>query len=218
MKARYQAVLFDLDGTLTESHPGVVNTVSAVLKDMGIPVPEENILRRFIGPPLHYSFQKYCGMTLEQCEEGVIRFREIYNVKGLYENSVFPGIHDLLRDLRAGGAKTIVATAKAQSAADAIIRHFELAPLVDFVSGAEEAQRKQSKSVLIQKGLDLYRISPEHAVMIGDTRFDVDGANGAGTDFIGVLFGYGTREEMETEGGKKFAATVAELHSMLLED
>ena len=217
MKSYYQAVLFDLDGTLTESHPGVVNSVAAVLRDMGFAVPEESVLRNFIGPPLQYSFKIYCGMTPEQCEEGVERFRDIYNVKGLYENSVFPGIHDLLRDLREGGAKVIVATSKAQSAADIIIRHFELAPLVDFVSGAYEDQRKQSKADLINRGLKLFGISPEHAVMIGDTRFDIDGAHGAGTDFIGVLFGYGTREEMEAEGGRKFAAKVQELHDMLLE-
>ena len=88
---------------------------------------------------------------------------------------------------------------------------------MDFVSGAYEDQRKQSKADLINRGLKLFGISPEHAVMIGDTRFDIDGANGAGTDFIGVLFGYGTREEMEAEGGRKFAATVQELHDMLLE-
>ena len=214
---KYKAVLFDLDGTLTESHPGVISAVKEALDRMGIPAPEDSILKKFVGPPLQCSFAEYCGMTPDQCEAAVDIFRETYPKKGAFENSVFEGMHELLKDLQARGIKTMVATSKAESAAKIILDYFELSPVIDYLAGAREDQGRQPKSELILRGLRKYQIDPKDAVMIGDTHFDADGARDSGTDFIGVLFGYGTKEEMEASGGKKFAATVEELHGMLLE-
>lgn len=217
MKALYEAVLFDLDGTLTRSHPGVIRCVGEALRKMGRPVPPEETLMKFIGPPLQMSFSKFFGMSPEECKQAVDLFREEYNVRGVYENSVFDGMHELLRDLRSAGSKIIVATSKSQEAAESVVTHFGLAPLVDFVSGAYADERPHTKADLIRKGLELFQIPPEKSVMVGDTHFDIEGAVGAGTDFIGVLFGYGTREEMEEQGGKKFVGNVAELRSLLLQ-
>ena len=216
MKSRYEAVLFDLDGTLTQSHPGVIRCVGRALEKMGKPVPPPETLMKFIGPPLQLSFSKL-GLTPEECRRGVDLFREEYNVRGVYENSVFDGMHDLLRDLRTAGAKIIIATSKSQEAAESVVNYFELAPLVDFVSGAYADERPHTKADLIRKGLAPFGIPPEKAVMIGDTHFDAEGAAGAGTDFIGVLFGYGTREEMEEQGGRKFTGTVDGLRPLLFE-
>ncbi len=218
MKARYKAVLFDLDGTLTRSHPGVIRCVAEALEKMGCPVPPQETLMKFIGPPLQMSFAKYCGMDPQQCLQAVTLFRAEYEVRGVYENSVFDGMHELLRDLREGGATIIVATSKAQGAAESVVNHFDLAPLVDFVSGAYADERPHTKADLIRKGLEKFAIAPEQSVMIGDTHFDVEGAVGAGTDFIGVLFGYGSQQEMEEKGGRKFAASVEQLRAMLLQD
>lgn len=212
----YRAVLFDLDGTLTESHPGVISTVTEALVEMGFPVPEESVLKKFVGPPLQYSFAKYCGMLPDQCEEAVEIFRRSYPKRGAFENSVFPGMRELLEELQARGVKTMVATSKAESAARIILDHFGLSPVVDCLAGAREDQGRQPKSELILRALEDCGVAPQDAVMVGDTHFDADGAQGAGTAFLGVLFGYGTREEMEASGGRVFASSVKELRALLL--
>lgn len=216
MKSNYDAVLFDLDGTLTASHPGVIRCVTEALHDLGQPIPPDEILKKFIGPPLQSSFSKYCGLNEEQCHLAVNAFRKRYNSQGVFENTVFPGILELLIDLRESGAKVITATSKPQTTAEIVLSHFNLLEKMDFVSGAFLDERPHKKADLIQKALDQFDISPENAVMIGDTKFDIIGASSVGTDFIGVLFGYGTQEEMQDEGAVKFANTVEELRTFLL--
>ena len=111
MTPRFDAVLFDLDGTLTESHPGIMHCACLALGEMGLPIPDEATLRRFIGPPLWYSYTEFCGLTPEQAEEAIVRYRKHYRDGGFLECSVYPGILPLLDDLRAAGVKLAVATA-----------------------------------------------------------------------------------------------------------
>lgn len=214
MKSVYDLVLFDLDGTLTESGPGITTSLKETLTRMNFPVPQD--LHRFIGPPLYDSLMKYCKMEEEQANETIRLYREIYKEGGILNNSVYPGILELLNNLREAGAKVSVATSKPKPQADTVLNYFKIAPLLDFISGANEDERSSTKAGLIEQAIAACKTEKSHTVMIGDTRFDAEGARIAGVDFIGVLYGYGTQDEMEKEGGSCFVKTVQELGKMLI--
>lgn len=212
-----RAVLFDLDGTLTDSAPGILGSLKKALAQMGFPEPAPDLLRRFIGPPMFGSLVSFCGMTPPEAEEAVRIYRGIYNRTGVYENEVYPGVPELLDRLRRSGARLAVATTKPAFATAKVLEHFGLSPRFDFVSAADESERESSKKGLILAALRGLDRPPERAVMVGDTKFDAAGARDAGTDFIGVLYGFGTREEMEREGGRRFAPDVSALGGMLID-
>lgn len=150
MTPRFDAALFDLDGTLTESHPGIMHCASLALGEMGHPIPDEATLRRFIGPPLWYSYTEFCGLTPEQAEEAVVRYRKHYRDGGFLECSVYPGILPLLDDLRAAGVKLAVATAKPAKMARAVCESFGILERVDFLSGNREDEKGMGKRGLIE--------------------------------------------------------------------
>lgn len=210
-----RAVLFDLDGTLTNSAPGILGSLKKALAQLGYPEPAPELLRRFIGPPMFGSMEKFCGMTPEEAETAVRAYREIYNRTGVYENAVYPGIPGLLDRLRSSGVRLAVATTKPAFATAKVLEHFGLSSRFDFVSAADESERESNKKKLILAAVNALGCPPERAVMVGDTKFDAVGARDAGTDFIGVLYGFGTREEMEREGGRTFVSDVSCLGRML---
>ena len=191
MTPRFAAVLFDLDGTLTESHPGILHCVRLSLGEMGLPIPDEAVLRRFIGPPLWYSYTEFCGLTPEQADEGVARYRQHYRDGGFLECAVYPGMLPLLDDLRAAGVKLAVATAKPAKMARAVCEHFGILERVDFLSG---------KRGLIETACAGLGVSPALAVMVGDTKYDLEGAREAGAAFVGAAYGYGAPGELTGEG------------------
>lgn len=212
-----RTVLFDLDGTLTNSAPGIIGSLKQALAELGFPEPAPELLRRFIGPPMFASFVTFCGLTPRDAERAVRVYRKIYNRTGVYENSVYPGIPELLDALRDSGARLAVATTKPSAATAKVLGHFGLAEKFDFVSAADESERDSGKEGRIRTALRALSCPPDRAVMVGDTKFDAAGARGAGTDFIGVLYGFGTREEMEREGGRRFAGDVSAIGKMLID-
>ena len=216
MKPNYDLIIFDLDGTLTNSEPGITSSVKYALEKMGQPVPDISILRKFIGPPQWESFVKYCGLTEEQTVQAVKNYREIYNVTGAFENRPYPGITDLLDELRDAGATLAVATTKPAKITARVLDHFDLTKYFSHVSGPDDSERNGDKSILITSCLNACHVEPGRTVMIGDTVYDTKGARGAGTGFIGVLYGFGTKEEMQAEGGTVFARDLAELKSLLM--
>lgn len=214
----YDLILFDLDGTLTQSDPGIIRCVRDTLVKLGYPVPEGAVLRKFIGPPLTVSLREYCGITGEPAMRFVDEYRNIYNNGGVYEANVFDGIFPLLKKLRQAGYRLAVATSKPQNAAELVTDHFQLTPCFDMVSGSSEDE-KGSKLLVIQHAMEKLSSSPRRTLMIGDTRFDAEGAKLAGTDFLGALYGYGTREEMEAfVPGCPFAASPKEVEEWILEE
>ena len=217
MRAKYDVVLFDLDGTLTDSGPGVTGCVRQALEQMGRPVPPQETLRRFIGPPLFSSFTKLCGMDREEAEQAIRLFRESYDAHGVYDNSVFDGIPETLTALRRAGAKLAVATSKPESMAKVVLGHFGLAQYFDILSAADESDRGNGKEMLILPALEQAGCAPERAVMVGDTKFDAAGARNAGTHFLGVLYGFGTEEEMRREGAEQFARTPEDITRLLVD-
>ncbi len=217
-KANYDMVLFDLDGTLTNSEPGIVGCVKLALTKMNFPIPEQETLRRFIGPPLWHSFSEFCGMTDEQAEEAVCLYRDTYNVSGAFLNRPYPGVVSLLDMLKETCIPIAVATSKPDNITAPVLDYFHLTPYFAYVSAPSETEHSSKKKELILTALEKCGVAPERAVMVGDTHYDAVGAREAGTNFIGVLYGFGTREEMENEGAVNFAADLAELQSMLIRE
>lgn len=168
-----RAVLFDLDGTLTQSEEGIWNCVRYAAEKMGRPAPDAETLRRFIGPPLFFSFQTYMSMTEEEAGRAVDFYRERYNVTGLLENRVYPGIRRLLVRLKRAGCYLGIATGKPQIPTERILRHFRLDGFFDAVAGTRPEDTSASKEQLIRRALPATYAT---AVMVGDRRFDVEGA------------------------------------------
>ena len=209
-----KCVIFDLDGTLTRSEEGIWNCVRYVAEQLSLPVPDAATLREFIGPPLSYSFQTFMGMTAEEAEEASRIYRSRYQVVGLFENRVYPGIRRLLRGLKAQGCWVAVATGKPQSPSERIIEHFGLSPWIDRVVGSKIAMGAE-KDELIRAAL------PEEygeAWMVGDRRFDIEGGKAVGIKTIGVGYGYGSEEEHRAAGCDAYAATVQDVIDLLCPD
>lgn len=191
-------VLFDLDGTLTDSREGIINSVIYALDYFGIVVESRESLRPFLGPPLVDSMKKYYNFDQASAELAVEKYREYFSEKGLLENQVYPGIPKLLERLQAEGYVLMVATSKPELYTNRILEHFDLAKYFTFVGGATMDQTRVRKDdviryVLEQNGLTDRR--PE-VVMVGDRSNDVQGARDNGIEVIGVLYGYGDREEL----------------------
>lgn len=217
MRSKYRAVLFDLDGTLTDSGPGIISCVRKTIRHMNCPELPPGTLRRFIGPPTWISFRTFCGLSPEETQKAVGYFRGIYDAEGVFDNSVYAGIPELLDDLHGAGALLAVATSKPGSQACKVLDHFGLTRKFDDIAAADESDRESGKEKLIRSVLENEGVSPEEAAMIGDTKFDAAGARKAGVDFIGVLYGFGTEEEMRREGAAAFVRSVDGLYGMLLD-
>ena len=187
----YDVVLFDLDGTLTDPAIGITNSVMHALKKYGITVDDRRELYKFIGPPLHESFEKFYGFSREEALQAVEYYREYYRDKGIYENIVYDGVEMLLKNLCNSGKKIILATSKPEIFAREILRYFNLEKYFYYAAGAN--------------------LDGSRTVMIGDREHDIIGANKNGLDSIGVLFGFGNREELENAGATYIAETVEEL-------
>ena len=220
----YDIVLFDLDGTLTDSAPGITNSVAYALQHWGIEVEDKSQLRPFIGPPLRESFQKFYGFSEEDAELAVKYYREVFSVKGLYENSVYDGIVELLQAIKASGRKIVLATSKPEVFAVRILDHFGLAPYFDLTAGAVMDAGRDSKGAVIAYALQQFGLTAEalggeealaaakeKVIMVGDREHDVHGAAENGLSCIGVLYGFGDRAELETAGAKYIAETPADI-------
>ena len=197
----YKYILFDLDGTLTDPGIGITNSVMYALEKFGIEVKERASLYKFIGPPLLDSFQNFYGFTKEESELALKYYREYFRPKGIYENHVYDGVEDLLRELKASGKKMIVATSKPEEFAVEILKHFNLYQYFNFVGGASMDEKRVKKSDVIAYALEKGDVTDLDAVvMIGDREHDVYGAKQIGVDSIGVLYGYGDYEELKQAG------------------
>lgn len=207
----YQAVLFDLDGTVTDSAPGITNSAAYALEKFGIHVEDKDTLRPFIGPPLLDSFARFYGFTAEQSRQAVVYYREYYRDRGIYENAVYDGMEELLQSLRAAG-KILLATSKPEQFAIQILEHFHIAEYFDVIAGATMDETRTDKADVIAYALEKAGIAdPSAAVMVGDREYDVLGAKAFGMDCIGVLYGFGSRAELEQAGARYLAETVEEI-------
>ena len=217
----WNTILFDLDGTLTDPKVGITKAVSIALDHFGIHEDPEN-LTHFIGPPLDESFPEFYGFSPEQTETATEKFREYYVREGWLENVPYPGMAELLRDLKAAGKHLMVATSKPEVTALRILEHFGMAEYFDRICGAPLDNQEGAKKVNVIRSALSWADSAwdgwsyEGAVMVGDRRHDVVGAHQAGLACIGVLYGYGDREEHENAMADFIAEDIAALRKLLL--
>ena len=197
----YQYVFFDLDGTLTDPGIGITNSVAYALNKWNIEVKERSELYKFIGPPLEESFRKYYGFSQEDALKAVEYYREYFRVTGIFENTIFDGTEKLLADVKQSGRKVVLATSKPQEFAEIILKHFHIEQYFDYVAGATMDASRNKKADVIRYALELCG-NPDlnDVVMVGDREHDIHGANVNGLDSIGVLCGYGDRDELQTAG------------------
>ncbi len=213
----WDVVLFDLDGTLTDSGLGVGNGVLYALEKMGFAKPNDAELRKYLGPPLWTSFSDFAGMDETQTIEAVRLYREYYNEKGAYENSVYPGIPELLTKLVADGKRLAVATSKVDYAAVNILQHFNMDHFFDVIAGSDETgELRGTKALVIRHALTELRMGDGTSiVMIGDREHDILGAKELGIPGIGVLYGYGDRAELDSVGAIEIVSNVLGLEVAL---
>ena len=211
---RYDTVILDLDGTITESAPGIMRSAAYALEKMGRPVPGEDVLRRFVGPPLVDSFIRYCGLTEAEAMEAIEIYHERHTVLGWKEARVYTGIAPMLIALKRAGAYIALASSKPLPLCKETLAYFGLLPLFDKLSAPPYSATKADKEQLI---LDALPALFEHACMIGDRRFDMDGAHRSGVTAIGAGYGYGSEEELLDSGAQVYCPDVASLADHLLE-
>ena len=212
----YDIFLFDLDGTLTDSSLGITNSVIYALKKYGITVEDRRSLYRFIGPPLTDSFRDFYGFSEEKALEAVGFYREYYRDKGIFENRVYEGMEETLKELKSMGKRLIVATSKPEPFARRIIDHFGLAPYFEYVAGMELDGGRGTKAEVISYALKACGIEDRSGVvMVGDREHDVAGARKEGLPCIGVLYGFGSREELEKAGAERIISRPEELCDLI---
>lgn len=194
----YKAVLFDLDGTLTESGEGITKAVQYALEKLGRPEPDREKLRVFVGPPLKDQFMKYAGLDEETAEQAVVYYREYYSEIGIFENRPYPGVEMLLEELRKRGYLLAVASSKPEYFVQKVLDHFELTGYFHEIVGSEMNGARIQKAEVIEETLRRMHMENQRdkVLMVGDKEHDVLGAREAGLACVAVSYGYGTMEEL----------------------
>jgi phosphoglycolate phosphatase len=214
----WDVVLFDLDGTLTDSAQGVINGVLHACEQLGIEPPSEALIHKFLGPPLSHSFREYAGVEPAKITDAVRIYREYYDEVGKYENSVFDGVPELLTELGNRGIRLAVATSKVDYAAVSILQHFNLDHHFEVIAGADvSGEFRGTKAGVIAHALEELRMCDgTSVVMIGDREHDIHGAQAHNLPSIGVTWGYGSREELETAEATVIVESLAALAEQLM--
>jgi len=208
-----KAILFDLDGTLTDSGEGIINCAVMTLEHYGLPVPSREEMRVFVGPPLHDTFVKF-GVPEDKTDEAIAIYRSRYVPIGAYENTPYPGIRELLTQLQKDGYRLYVATSKPEGMSIKILEHFDLAKYFTKICGAATDRSRNTKEAVIAYLMEATG-EKENMIMVGDTIYDVLGAKALGIPCIGVAWGYGEVADMERSGAVSIAHSVQELLSLL---
>ena len=212
---KYKSILFDLDGTITDSSEGIINSILYALDKMDVTVEDKTILKKFVGPPLMDSFKKYYGFTNDEAELGLKLFREYFAVKGIFENRLFDGMDNLLKDLYEAGYQLLLATSKPVHFANQVLEYFNIDKYFSYVSACPIDESNTTKIEIILQAMEhTITENKEEMVMVGDTFFDVNGAKICGIDSIGVL--YGTDSEDELKNATYMAKDINEIRNILL--
>ncbi|MGN1346189.1 MAG: HAD family hydrolase [Eubacteriales bacterium] len=221
MAANNIYALFDLDGTLTDPSLGITNSILYALENMGRELPPRESLYRFIGPPLLPAFQEFLGMTPEEAGRALVLYREYFAKRGLFENEPYPGIADALASLHDRGVTLAVATSKPEPFAVQILDHFGLSAFFTCVCGATLDQNRTQKADIIAYALNCLGLTGDAKArvripMVGDRRHDIEGARANHLSSIGVLWGFGTEEELRSAGADALAHDMEELVERVL--
>ena len=208
----YDAVVFDLDGTLFDAEEGIVSSVRKAMEEMGLAIPQGAELRQVVGPPLRYSFHDLLNVPAERLDEAAERYASIFRSEGMYRYSVYPGIRTLLRVLKENGLYVALASSKPQELCEHILQVYCLRHYFDRVIGETDNHAKLGKPEMIRRAL------PEHyrrAAMVGDRLYDMEGAKAAGVDGIGAVYGCGSEEELRKAGADRLVSDADALRELL---
>jgi phosphoglycolate phosphatase len=208
-----KSILFDLDGTLTDSGEGIINCATLALNHFGLPVPDRQTMRVFVGPPLDETFIKF-GVPADRTAEAIAVYRSRYTTVGKFENIPYPGVEQLLQKLTAQGYRLFVATSKPEGMSVEILEKFGLAKYFELICGATLDGSRSKKEDVIAYLLEKAG-SQKQTLMVGDTAYDVIGAKAHGIPAIGVSWGYGNVEDMENAGASAIAHTMQQLFDLL---
>lgn len=212
----FEYILFDLDGTLTDPKEGITKCVQYALASVGIDEPDLDKLEPFIGPPLHESFMDFYGFDRENAMKLVDKYRERYNVTGIYENIIYPGIADMLKSVKEAGCKISIASSKPTPMVETILDYFDIRKYFDSVVGSNLDGTRTKKEEVVEEALRQLACVKEKTAMVGDRKFDIEGARAFGLTGIGVTFGYAADNELQEAGADYIVDTVEELQNLLL--
>ena len=209
----YKALLFDLDGTLTDSGEGITKSVQYALEKIGKPEPDLQKLRIFVGPPLLEQFEEYAGIDEENAKKAIEYYRERYAPVGIYENELYPGIVEMLCGLREKGYKLGIASSKPENFVRIVAEYFHIDSYFDEIVGSEISGGRTNKTEVIEEALRRMGLSDhrDQVIMVGDKEHDVYGARKAGLECIAVSYGYGTKEELENANPYKLVNSTEEI-------
>ena len=218
---KYDVIAFDLDGTLSDPAHGLIQGFVYCFKKLGIAYESENDLRKYIGPSLYEEWQEDFGFTPDEANDAIEVFREYYNIYGWWDNTLYEGIPEMLSTLRAAGKKIVLATSKPLDTAKKVLALFGLTDYFDFIGGAVSHQNDQKWQVLnwslSSVGIDVNDPAQrEKCILVGDRKYDAEGAKICGIDSMGVLYGHGTEEEIYSSGFTHYAHTVADICKTLI--
>lgn len=214
---KYDVIAFDLDGTLTNPERGLIASFVYALGKMGVDYGEKEELKRFIGPPIYEEWQRVFGFTPEESSEALLIFREYYSVYGWWDNEMYPGVPEMLRALCESGKKIILATSKPEVFARKILDLFDIAKYFDYVGGADTDKTRDKKhEVLAYSMASLGVTDTSRVILVGDRVYDAEGARACGVDSLGVLYGHGSREEIENSGFNYICESVEDIAKTLI--
>lgn len=218
----FEYILFDLDGTLTDPKLGITSSVQYALRALGIEEPSLDKLEPFIGPPLSDSFREFYGLNEEQIVTAIAKYRERFQDKGIYENEIYPGIAAMLAALKAGGKKLAIASSKPTQFVVRILDYFAIRVYFDVIIGSNMDGTRSKKEEVVEEALrqlvpaGMTSVQKKEAVaMVGDRRFDIEGAKEHGITSVGVSFGYAPEGELEQAGADFIVDTVDALSEVL---
>ncbi len=215
----YRVIAFDLDGTLTDPASGLIAGFKYALNAYGIDYGSEDSLKKFIGPPLQDAWEEEYGVSRETAVAMLYKFREFYNVYGWWDNKPYDGVREMLAALKSAKKTLVLATSKPERIAKRVLALFELDGYFDFIGGASADLRRDKKQEVLSYSLSAVGCSdPSAAILVGDRKYDAEGAALCGIDSLGVLWGHGSREEIETSGFTLVAASPDEVVSCLTRD
>ncbi len=219
MSCKYDYVLFDLDGTLTASAPGIRRCIELTMEKMGKEIPDLSDYSRYIGPPLTRTFKLVCGLSEEESKVALSIYLDYYDTEGEPRNSLFEGTREMLVKLKENGAKVAVCTSKNEISAKNVCDYLGVTELLDALCGSDHSIGRREKEDIIPYAMStLGATEKDRVVMIGDTDFDTKGAVANNVDFIGVTYGYGKKEDMINAGAETFADSAKELCNILIEN
>lgn len=211
--SKYDYVIFDFDGTVTDTGEGILKSLQYSFEQMGDPVPDLSDLKRFIGPPIHYSFVTFYGVKEEDVPKYIEKYRERYRKIGIYECCLYDGMLDTLKTLKENGVKIGIASSKPVLLIYDVMNYLKITGLFDAVVGTQfdDSNHSGKKDLVLQAMTELGATDKSRVLMVGDRYFDIDGANGAGVDSCGVLFGYGNEQEFQEHGATYIVGSAAEI-------